>query len=239
MGGKASSSHFSSLFQFLCMQVVQRIMAIENERREKQPTSPEYPFSREEQEVIRYAAGYIVYSLRKRYFSLTKSEKQSTKIAAIASLQFLDSVKVKADGLEAKTFLDFSRNWIELRNRGGLVMINDEMLLFIRRIESLVRGVLDLNFLKCYRGQDLRDVIGEKIATNSVVNIYWDKLTRNLENKKLKQLLKEQFISKWVDIRARSYVNAYMQMVKRVANKGQSKSSVSKTAEPALRKQIH
>ena len=104
---------------------------------------------------------------------------------------------------------------------------------------SKVRSILDLQFLKNYRGEDLRDVIGEKILKNSTVNVYWDKLARNLENVKLKHLLKEQIISKWVDIRARSYVNAYVQIVKRVANKEQSKSSVSKTAEPALRKQIH
>ena len=240
LGEQVKTAQFGSLFQFVCMQIVERIMSMENKLRkgDVNTTVTEYAFTPAEQEVIRYAAGYIIYSLRKRYYKLSRSTKKTTKVAATATLQFLDLVKVKAHGLESKTFLDFTRKWIELRNRGGLVVINDDMYLFIRRIESCVRSILDFQFIKNYKGEDLRDVIGERILKNSTVNNYWDKLARNIENTKLKNFLKEQIISKWVDIRARSYVNAYIQIVKRIANKGQSKS-VSKTAEPALRKQIH
>ena len=98
---------------------------------------------------------------------------------------------------------------------------------------------MTLSFLKYYRGEDLRDAISDKLKDSELVTSYWEKLCRNIDNEKLKELLRNQFINKWIDIRARAYVNAYLQIVKRVNNKQSEKLKLSKIAEPALRKTIN
>ena len=118
------------------------------------------------------------------------------------------------------------------------------MFLLVRKIEYLVRAVLNVELIKSYKGQDLRNSLACKIKENKTVNMYWDTICRHLNNDKLKILLKEQIIEKWIDIRARSFVNAYMQMIRRKLNKltkeqkGKKTVKVSKLAEPAMRKTL-
>jgi len=240
-----SSDEFSSLFHFLCMRVIEGLMAIENKNiADKQcdevtpPTTS--PMTNQEQEVLRYVAGYVIFSLKKRYKLLTKSNVIATREASVATHQFLSSLDTKIEkDLQARSFLDFTRAWIEIKNRGGLVKVNHNMFLFIRRVENEVRTVLTLNFIKNYRGEDLRDVLFQKLSTSKLVGNGWVTLSINLGNESSNQILKNQILQKWIDIRVRSYVNCYVQIVKRMVNKlnGEQRKLSSK-AEPALRKTL-
>ena len=58
--------------------------------------------------------------MRRKYFKLQTSKKET----ALAILQWIDCICGKTE-ISGKTFLDFSRKWVELRNRGGLVVISD------------------------------------------------------------------------------------------------------------------
>ena len=104
----------------------------------------------------------------------------------------------------------------------------------MRRLENQVRHVLTFDLLKTNRGEDLRDVIATKLQENNLVNNGWNILSRNMDNIKLSNVLKNQVINKWIDIRANAFVLCYIQVIKRAI--GEKK--LSKKAEPALRKTL-
>ena len=199
--------------------------------------------SEEEQQTLYYVAGYIVHSLKKKYTKILKAHPQN--IPAISAQQFLDSVQIKSkEKVCGMSFLDFTRKWVEILDKGGLVRVNDDMFIFIRRIEYAARNVLNVKFVTKYKGQDLRDIIYQELDSSSLVTKYWESLSRNIPNKELKKFLREQIIRKWVDIRAHSFVAAYVQVLKRKLRnmtseeKNKSKVSLSQVAEPSLRKTL-
>ena len=109
-------------------------------------------------------------------------------------------------------------------------------------IENVVRKSLNLELIKTYRGEDLRDVIYDLLSKTKLVDSTWESVARLIPNKELSAILKRQIINKWIDIRARSYVKTYVQLVKRnIAKKkidDKEKIKLSKKTEPAMRKKL-
>ena len=237
---------FASLFQFIVMQCVTLIMKHENESKmiAIPVTQEELKLTTDEQEVITYVAGYLIFSLQKKYYKMKQDGNSSSKHIAAAVLQFLDGIKVRGlNSIKAETFLTFTHKWIELRNRGGLVIPNDNMFIFVRTIENAARKTLNLKFIRTYRGQDLRDLILKELAKSNIVDTTWDSVSRLMPNRNLANIIKKQLINKWIDIKARSYVDTYVQLVKRnlaksKMDKNKSKVKVSKKTEPAMRKKL-
>ena len=58
--------------------------------------------------------------------------------------------------------LKFTKTWVDRANRGGLFLVNDEFLLFIRNVEEVARKVFNKNLLQTYHGEDLRDILMKK-----------------------------------------------------------------------------
>ena len=68
--------------------------------------------------------------------------------------------------------------------------------MFVRGIENEVRKVLTINFLITYCGEDVKEVILEKINTNAFIQNLWDTLTKDVCNKHLTEKLKLQILKK-------------------------------------------
>ena len=77
--------------------------------RKKAPAEkPETYLTTEEQQIVSYVAGYVVFSLRRKYFKI-KSESDKLTDVAIAVLQFLESLKANGDEIiKCKSFLDYT-----------------------------------------------------------------------------------------------------------------------------------
>ena len=113
------------------------------------------------------------------------------------------------------------------------------MFVFVKRIEYAVRSILNINLISLYKGEDLRELIENKLLDNDSVNQIWDSITRYLPNEQLKVVLFQEIIRKWIDIRANSFVNTYVQILKRkIKNEGR-KISISGASEPALRQTLN
>ena len=52
--------------------------------------------------------------------------------------------------------------------------MNDEFYIFIRRIENVARSVLKCNIIENYKGEDLREVLMEKLNKSELVDIGWE-----------------------------------------------------------------
>ena len=98
-------------------------------------------------------------------------------------MEFLCSLKRNGGiSIKCESFLDYTRKWTELVNRGGLIKVNDNLLIFVRRTEIYVHKILNLELLKNYRGEDLREVIRKKIMESGIVVSGGECVARNIGN---------------------------------------------------------
>ena len=232
------SSSYLYLLDTFVMNIVSYVIEFENRGKYKNlPVTPkEVPLNDNEQQILRYVSGYIVFSLKKKYNLLSRSSK--SKEGAIAALQLLGTF-VKGQISKVHNFLDFTHRWVEQVNRGGLVEVKDEFYLFIRSIENSIRKTLNIGLIRRYEGEDLRDVLRNEILQNYLVERYWHSLVHYLPSEQLANTLKLQIVEKWIDIRARSFVSCYVQLLKRKIASSKIKNVISTRTEPAMRKTLH
>ena len=192
-------------------------MKFENEQKKYSDTEVKTVISLGEEQVIYYVSGYIVYLLRKKYNRLIKSN--ISNISVRAALQFPNSINANhSEHFSGNSYQEIVRNWTKLVSRGYLIEVNDDMFEFTKELELVVRSVLNTKFICKYSGQDLWDIIERKITDNELIIRAWNVLSRSITNETLINLTKKQMITKWVDIRAKSFVNAYIQVLKRRIN---------------------
>ena len=94
-------------------------------------------------------------------------------------------------------------------------MVNYDLFILVRRIENTVRQLLNIEMLKSYRGEDLRDLLMTQLVKHNGIYVTWENLSRLIPNEDLRKELKREIIAKWVDIRTRSFVKSFVQMIKR------------------------
>ena len=191
----------------------------------------------EEEEVLRYVAGYIPYSLKKKYTKLRHLPEGQAILSVLSSWS-------KEEGEKDMSFLDYTRDWTALRDRGGLFIINDELYIFIRRIENVARTIFNKNLLVQYCNQNLSNELKNQLSASELISEAWEKITRNLENKSLGEKLKMEIFTKWINIRATAFLKAWLaaQRLKIADDKAKSKkakkSIISEKGAPSLRKSL-
>ena len=209
-GAYSNTKEMNIFHQTFFMNCIAKIMKFEHEKKEL-PKLPDIHLTDAEQEVLYYVAGYIVYSLRCKYKRL---EGCKHKDIAVAALLFLDTLKAKGDeNVNSFNFLEYTRKWVEITNRGGLIIVNN-MFIMYRRIENFVRKVLNVDLIRDYKGQDIREVIEKELERDTLIGEAWETIARYLVNRNLSNVLKLQIIKKWVDIHAKAFVASYIQVVK-------------------------
>ena len=89
--------------------------------------------TRDEENILRYACGYIPFKLLNQYEKNLSSELTDGIIECLSSM---------AINGEESTLFEYTTKWIELVNRGGLFEINNTAYTFFREIEMKVRKKL-------------------------------------------------------------------------------------------------
>ena len=134
----------------------------------------------------------------------------------------------------SKTLYDYTLSWTEKVNQGRLMIVSEICFIFLRHVESVARTVLNKSLMINYCGEDLRDVLLENVLKHDLIDKSWCSLTRYIENDSLKDTMKIATLKNWIGIRARSFVNAWKQLVKRK----RGKINISNKSEPSLRKTL-
>ena len=132
----------------------------------------------------------------------------------------------------------YFEDWLDRVNRGGLIKVNGDIFKFIFKLEAVVRGIFNVTLIRKHHGEVLREVLLQAMIDNENVNTSRESLSRNIPNEALSMILKNQFMLKWIDIRTRSYVRTYVQILKRVSVKSK-KTKISKKADPAIRTKLN
>ena len=81
---------------------------------------------------------------------------------------------------------------------------------FIQQVDTLIQKILILDFLRRYHGEYLQDYLRDKLQNNHFVTLGWQILSRNFSNSKLSEVLFNQIVEKWIDIRGKSYVKRHL-----------------------------
>ena len=89
------------------------------------PASQLPTLSSDEENIIRYAAGYVPMKLMKKY------EKQSSSVA----VEYVECLSSMAVNGEESSLEDYTLEWTRKVNRGGLFEVNDETFRLFREIE--------------------------------------------------------------------------------------------------------
>ena len=131
--------------------IIHEILHLENKNTPNGESQGDIVLSEEEQQVMRYVAGYIIYSLISKYKKICRTNSNQCVLAA---MEFLCSLKSNGDSLiKCESFLDYTRKWTELVNRGGLIEVNDNLFIFVRRTEICVQKILNLELLKIIKAK--------------------------------------------------------------------------------------
>ena len=110
------------------MRVVCEIFKYDNDKMTKKDQKIEIKLTDEDQQIIHYVAGYIIFALTNKYRRLCENSKN---FGAKDILLFLGTLKIKStDEFSGENFLKFVERWTNLVNRGGLVRINSDFFCF-------------------------------------------------------------------------------------------------------------
>ena len=88
--------------------------------------------SKDELNVLQYVGGYVPHSLLKKY-----EKRSGTKYE-----QFITCLGNMAVLSEHDCFLEYTKEWVQRVNRGGLFPLNNTTYLFFISIEKQVRNIL-------------------------------------------------------------------------------------------------
>ena len=113
-----------------------------------------------EENTLRYVSGYIPYSLRQKYLKL-KDGVTSRAILSVIKFWCVDPAS------SSKTFLQYTKEWTNNINRGGLINVTDEFYIFIRHMEMPARNILNTNLMKKYSGENIQNLLMSEFNKNN------------------------------------------------------------------------
>ncbi len=174
----------------------------------------------DEENIVRYAAGFVPFKLLKRY------EKKKDLDIALHAIECLSSMGVNGDESD---ILEYTRKWTLEVNRGGLFEINDLTYTFFKEIEIKVRYLLFTAFQK--KSSDNREEIIKAVADSDDIKFYWTKLSIDIPVEEHAIQLLEEIAGLWVSIRGFSIAGGWLEQHKQISKINTAKSK-------ALRKDL-
>ena len=163
---------------------------------------PLAPLTKDELNALRYIAGYIPFKLLKKL-----QKRQEFR-------RWLEGMAV--EGTET-SFLDYTKEWIERVNRGGLFRVNDKAFVFFTHLELRVRTYLP-KLLRTSSGITKEEVLCD-IVENEDLILSWMAAIGDFEDEWLASELLQHVSELWLTIRGFSAAGAWMEYYKQCKEK--------------------
>jgi hypothetical protein len=170
----------------------------------------------DEEQAVRFTAGYIVKSLKKKmsdipqYMNILNSMHETP-----------DYHDVDDDDEIDDDFLSYTKEWISKVDRGGLHKVNDETFLLFHWMELTIRKFLQGCSI------DIDGAITEIMSSNNVMAC-WSLIASSLEDDDSDRLLCK-IAEKWITVRGFSYAGNLFEQYKKIAKQSTTKKSFRKT----------
>ncbi|XP_071952175.1 uncharacterized protein [Antedon mediterranea] len=185
---------------------------------------PQVEVTKEEQQTLRYMAGYIPHKLLRFYRRFPNNNLANLSIDVLRKLEI-------EDNNDKMSFLDYSKDWITKINRGGLFKINNDSFLFFRRLECEVKPILSSTKITELCGLNLKDKLTSALDS-PVIKLAWERLIGDNVNEVVVSTLFNKVIGCYIDIRCKAFTTVYMMERKK------KDASVGKKGEKPLRKKL-
>ena len=165
----------------------------------------------DEENIIRYMAGYIPFKLMKVY-----GKKDTQEDANV--LDCLSEMAVAGPGDDLYTY---TQEWTQTINRGGLFEVKDAVFVFFRQLEIGMRSILPQHLLG---GNVDKEAVHAHILKDGRLLSHWYDLSSQLPHEKASILLKE-VITLWMTIRGHAFAKQMLEQYKTDKGKGTAKSA--------------
>ncbi len=164
----------------------------------------------EENNALRYAAGYVPRNLMSKVRNSGLSNKKSLSLCLMDIIE--DDSGIGDDG-------DDSQDWIKAVDRGGLTGVSTKMHTFMYAMELVVKSFLKQEGLP----RDIKSDLVCSIIANDNVKCHWATLSAEWE-KQESEVLFPMIIDLWVNMRGFSYASEWMERHKQLTKKTTQKS---------------
>lgn len=199
--------------------------------KQKYAAPPKLTFTRpsltkDEENIIRYACGFVGMKLHDRFI------KQAGKKAA-EFVECIDSMHVVGP---ASSFLDYTREWVDKINRGGLFYVSDSAYNLFVAIEVAMQVGLTNHIHSSYNlsaaeARARKKLIVDAVMSNDDVLFYWYVLAVDIKNELEGLELLRSLTELWLTIRGFSISKSWMDEYKRLEH-------VQTAAKKSLRKEL-
>ena len=191
------------LYQFLTDVVFEQLVKQHFPVDDKEEASGGTLLSLQEENVVKYAAGYVCRTIRKR---LERSSNPQKEELILSLTELLDDDHEISDTTE----------WIDLVDRGGLCHIKDSTFMVFHALEEGVRKHFNKS---AARGLIVgaKEKVTTSLLTDEDVQFYWSIASADFEEAAAKTLLK-MIVDLWITIRGFSFSSAWIEQYKQ-ANK--------------------
>ena len=170
---------------------------------------------------IRYAAGFVVRKLRKKYAKQRGGEQFSDTLKRMVS----DESDLQVDDVDAETFEEYSKLWLRKTDRGGLTHVDDTSFWLFQEIELVIYSELK----RCYsRQEQSASSIAAAAIKDEDASYIWSIIATCLTGEQFQQLL-TAIVMEWVVLRGHCLRNVFMETYKRmVSDEKRQKKSLRK-----------
>ena len=224
VGNSSDGSHVNIVYQHILLTII--TLLIKDRHVTDLPATSlnnQETLSKEEEQVLRYVAGYVPFALCQKF------SKQLNDTAAIFC-KILATWRSCTTNSE-KTFLESSNEWVQLQNRGGLFIVNDDVYIFFRTLENEARPFLSKGNLERCVGRNVKRDLKDKMMSQTRVHSYWCNLTQGKITGMVSKRLLDIVVNLSIKIRIKAFLKVYLDLKK-------AKGKVSKKSEKALRKSL-
>jgi len=182
--------------------------------------------SAQEQNTIRYVAGYVPHALKKKI----RRGAHSSKDLFIGCLENLAATheQLENDEEEEETLQSFTAQWISRVDRGGLFIIRDEVYSFFLSMEMTLRKHF-VSLEQCRR-------VDRKLALDDVISdedvlFFWDIIAYDIDDESASLELLTMIAELWITVHGFASASAYVEAYK-------AKNEVLTAKKSALRKNL-
>ena len=161
----------------------------------------------DEENAVRYASGYVGMKLM----------KQLKNVKGAKAAQFRECLSQMSRTGEDKSFLDYTREWMESLDRGGLFDVSDDTFELVKAIEVKTRKVLP-QYLAGSAHSSKKELL-ELVVCDEMVQLKWKSVGADIVDDEDANDLLHQIVDMWITMRGFSITSKWMEDYKLAKNK--------------------
>ena len=197
----------------LCLQLLLDVLMKELISRKARPSAAclaTPTINHHEENAVRYMAGYVAVKLTRRYSRKTRNNELKLKWQLFVDV--LNKLKAQNQPGNPDSLFEYTKEWSELIDRGGLYHIDDRAYQLFKEIELLTRKFLNSRSISAFKaGENLTDTILSGIFESYKVFIFWEEISSSIPLKfeKYSVELLYEVCKLWVTIRGHAFAREW------------------------------